>query len=433
MIKILSFIFFSIILYSCSFNSGGGFWTQEKELKNNEDEFKSIFVNKIIKTKELNKNFNVLVNKSSFQVDSSSNLNNNDGYTSFKSDLNKIIKYNFSRIKNYHLFDPNLILFNNNVIFFDNKGTILNFNNDAKLIWKKNNYSKEEKNSGPLISLKNIKNKLIVTDNFAKIYVLDINNGEILWSKKNKISFNSGIKIFKDKVFVVDASNTLICFSLVDGEKIWSYTTEKSFVNSFKKLSIIIKNNTVVFTNSLGEITAINIENGSLLWQHSTQSTKIFEDIMSLKTSKIIENDNSIYFSNNKNQFFSIDLVSGAVNWTQEINSDVKPSAVKNFLFTISLDGYFFVIDKKNGNILKITDIFSQTNLNKKKDITPTGFILNNEELFITTNIGRLIIADIDTGKIKKILKIDSKKISRPFVKDQRMYLIKDNSIVKLN
>ena len=102
-------------------------------------------------------------------------------------------------------------------------------------------------------------------------------------------------------------------------------------------------------------------------------------------------------------------------------------------MFTISLDGYFFVIDKENGNILKITDIFSQTNLNKKKDITPTGFILNNEELFITTNIGRLIIADIDTGKIKKILKIDSKKISRPFVKDQRMYLIKDNSIVKLN
>ena len=433
MIKILSFIFISITILSCSFNSGGGFWTQEKEIKNNEGEFKSIFVNKTIETKELNKNFNVLVNKSSFQVDSLSNLNNNDGYNSFRSGLNKITKYNFSKIKNYHLFDPNLILFKENVIFFDNKGTILNFNNDAKLIWKQNNYSKEEKNSAPLISLKNTNNRLIVADNFAKIYVLDINNGEILWSKKNKTSFNSEIKIYKDKVFVVDASNNLICFSLIDGKKIWSYTTNKSFVNSFKKLSIIVKNNRVVFTNSIGEITAINVDNGSLLWQHSTQSTKIFEDIMNLKTSKIIENDNSIYFSNNKNQFFSIDLISGAVNWTQEINSDLKPSAVKNFLFTISLDGYFFVIDKKNGNILKIIDIFSQTKLNKKGNVIPTGFILNNEEIFITTNIGRLIIVDIKSGKIKKILKIDKKKISRPFVKDQSMYLIKDNSIVKLN
>ena len=73
-----------------------------------------------------------------------------------------------------------MILFNENVIFFDNKGTILNFNNDAKLIWNQNNYSKEEKKLAPLISLKNINNRLIVADNFAKIYVLDINNGEIL-------------------------------------------------------------------------------------------------------------------------------------------------------------------------------------------------------------------------------------------------------------
>ena len=37
------------------------------------------------------------------------------------------------------------------------------------------------------------------------------------------------------------------------------------------------------------------------------------------------------------------------------------------------------------------------------------------------------------TGKIIKILKVDSGKISRPFVDDKAMYLIKSNSIIKLN
>ena len=60
-----------------------------------------------------------------------------------------------------------------------------------KLVWETNNYSKEEKKIGPLISMAKIDNKLIVSDNLAKTYILDINNGKILWSKKNKAHLRS--------------------------------------------------------------------------------------------------------------------------------------------------------------------------------------------------------------------------------------------------
>ena len=43
MIKIINLILFLIIFSSCSFNSGGGFWTKQKELKDDNLEFKSIF------------------------------------------------------------------------------------------------------------------------------------------------------------------------------------------------------------------------------------------------------------------------------------------------------------------------------------------------------------------------------------------------------
>jgi outer membrane protein assembly factor BamB len=218
----------------------------------------------------------------------------------------------------------------------------------------------------------------------------------------------------------------------MNGDKIWSYSTEKSFINSFKKLSIIIKNQFLVFNNSLGDITAINTNDGALLWQLSTQNSQLFEDIMNLKTSEIIENEGSIYFSNNKGQFFSIDLKSGAINWMQNIISDLKPGIVGNLIFTISLDGYFFIIDKQNGNILRIVNIFNQTKINKKRKVYPTGFVFNHKDLYITTSNGRLIITNIKTGKIKNVLKIDNEKISRPFVKNQNMYLIRNNSILKL-
>ena len=58
---------------------------------------------------------------------------------------------------------------------------------------------------------------------------------------------------------------------------------------------------------------------------------------------------------------------------------------------------------------------------------------MNSKNVYVSTDNGRLIVIKIETGKIDKILKIDNNKVSRAFVNNQDMYLIKDNSIVKLN
>ena len=84
-----------------------------------------------------------------------------------------------------------------------------------------------------------------------------------------------------------------------------------------------MKNNNVYFTNSLGDLTAIDIDNGSLKWQISTQNSNIYEEIFNFKTSEIIAGNKSILFSNNKNEFYSIDQISGIINWKQKINSSM--------------------------------------------------------------------------------------------------------------
>jgi outer membrane protein assembly factor BamB len=432
-IKILKFFIIGFVFFSCSLGSGGGFWTNEKQLSKDKLKFTPIFEKKEFESQEFNKNLIFSLKDLKFKKNDNSNLNNNDGYTLINEDLKSISKYNFSKIKNFNIFEPNLIFNKGNVVFFDNKGTIFNFDSQSKLIWKINNYSKDEKKVGPLLILAKKNNKLIIADNLSKIYALDINNGQTLWSKKNDFPFNSQIKIFKNKFFVIDSSNRLNCFSLKDGNLIWSHDTEKSFINSFKKLSIIIKDEFVIFSNSIGDITAVKTDNGSLLWQRSTQNSKIYEDIMTLKTSDLIEDDDSIYFSNNKNKFYSLDLKSGTTNWTQDINSNLRPAIIGRYIFTISTKGYFFIIEKNTGNIIKITNLFKNFNVKKKKSLFPTGFIFNLEKLFITTNNGKLIIADIKTSEIKDILKIDADIISRPFVHDKSMFLIKNDSVIKLN
>jgi len=44
-----------------------------------------------------------------------------------------------------------------------------------------------------------------------------------------------------------------------------------------------------------------------------------------------------------------------------------------------------------------------------------------------------MIIIDILTGKPIEIVKIDNEKISRPYIFNNEMFVIRDNAILKLN
>jgi outer membrane protein assembly factor BamB len=183
----------------------------------------------------------------------------------------------------------------------------------------------------------------------------------------------------------------------------------------------------------LGDITAVNAKNGRLVWQTPTQGNEVYENAFSLIMSDLVLKNNELIFSNNRNEFFSINVQNGIINWKQEINSKVRPVYYNNLIFTFSNEGYFFVIDSKSGNILRITDIFNIYKKKKREKIEPVGFVLDNKKIYLSTNKGRLLIIDIRTGRTESILKIDNEKISRPFVFDKKLLLIKNNSIIRLN
>ena len=61
------------------------------------------------------------------------------------------------------------------------------------------------------------------------------------------------------------------------------------------------------------------------------------------------------------------------------------------------------------------------------------GFIVGSKNIYLTTSHGRLIIIDITTGKPTSVIKIDNDKISRPFVLNKNLFIIKDNAIIKLD
>ena len=432
--RIISFFILVFLVAGCSFNKNSKFWSKSQNIPTeNNPNYKEIFSEKSALGNELNSNLRIKLDGNINKKSSGRNYFNNDGRLNYNGSLKKSSRYKFSKIKNFHQFEPTISLNKNNIIFFDNKGSILQFNKKSKLIWKKNYYSKSEKKLKPILQFANNKNFLIVADNIAKYYVLDLNSGELIWSKNNLAPFNSQIKIYEDKFFIIDFSNTLRCFSIKDGKELWNIQTEKSLIRSQKKLSLVIVKGLIYFNNSIGDISAVDINKGELLWQLPTQSSLIYEAAFSLETSDIIADPNTLFFSNNKNQFFSIDLRTGSFNWENKVNSSLRPTLIGNFLFTISHEGYLVIMEKETGNIIRVTDIFKNLKKKKRDKIKPVGFVVGLKNIYLSTDNGRLFVIDILTGSTISILKIDNEKISRPIILDKNLFVIKDNAIIKLD
>ena len=430
------FIIFLIFIFvaNCSLDTNSGIWTKNKKIVQEEQKIiKLLFKDEEALKTEFNPKLKINLKGKLVNDSFINNLDNNNGRINYKGNLKKVSRFNFSKIENFNDFEPEILFSKNHVIFFDGKGSILKFDNSSKLIWKKNFYSKSEKKLKPVLFFASNKDTLVVADSIARYYAINIKTGELLWSKNHSSHFNSQVKIYKDKFFVIDSQNVLMCYSLNDGSEIWKVKTEQSLIKSVKKLSLIINDNKVYFNNSMGDIASVDIKNGNLLWLTPTQSTEIIGQSFFLKSSNLIANSNSIFLSNNKNEFFSLDLRTGILNWKNKINSSLTPTIVNNFLFAVTLEGFLVVVDTQQGNIIRITDIFKQFKRKKRSKIKPVGFIVGSENIYLTTDHGRLMIIEISSGKTISMLKIDNDKISRPFVLNQNLYIIKENSIIKLN
>ena len=70
---------------------------------------------------------------------------------------------------------------------------------------------------------------------------------------------------------------------------------------------------------------------------------------------------------------------------------------------------------------------------NKKNKVKPSGFIIARNKIYLSLNNGRLIKSDVATGKEENIFKLGNSKILRPSIFSDKMYLLKNNAIIKTN
>ena len=428
-------IFFTLVLIfltNCSFNKNSKIWNENSNSVEADKTFQKVIIEEKTKTRELNPLIKIDLSNIKTQ-NFNTNPQNNFGALKYSGLFDKVGNFNFSKFKNFDPLNLKPLFIKDGIVFFNKKGSIIFFDNNQKIVWKKNYYSKFEKKLNPKLSFSLDGKNLIIADNIGKYYLLNIDNGELIWMKNNVYPFNSEIRRFEDKFFIVDYKNILRCFYIKNGSECWNFATEDTLTISTNKYSIITHKDIVVFNNSIGDITAINISSGLIQWQLPTQSNKIVNESYNFKNSKLVKDKETIFFSNNKNQFYSIDIKTGIPKWVNNVNSHLTPILVGEYIFTVSDDGYLYTIQKNQGNIIRINDVYKFYKEKKRNKIKPVGIKVGQDKLYLSNSDGNILIIDLGSGKILRIEKVSRNQISKPFIYNESLFLIKNGSIIKYN
>ena len=287
MTRVIILIISLILLNHCSFNENSRIWKDKEKKLESEKNIKKVFSEEKKISSEFNQELKLDLTKIKTNNKITDNKNNY-GAQKYGGLLKKIGTYKFGKFEEINQLNFKPVFLENGLIFFDKKGSIIRYNNNKKVLWKKNHYSKAEKKQKPKLNFVLDAENLLVTDSVAKYYSININSGELNWTKNNTYPFNSDIKKHKDKFFVIDYKNTLRCYEIKNGNECWNLKTEDSFTISNSKLSLIVVDDLVVFSNSIGDITAVDIETGLIIWQLPTQSSSIINETYNFKISKLV-------------------------------------------------------------------------------------------------------------------------------------------------
>ena len=98
---------------------------------------------------------------------------------------------------------------------------------------------------------------------------------------------------------------------------------------------------------------------------------------------------------------------------------------------TISKEGYLYLVDKNKGNIIRITDLFKNYKIKKRKNIKPIGFVIGKTNLYLTNTDGKMFVVDLNLGNIIREEKVSRGFTSKPIIHNKNLFVIRNGSIIK--
>ena len=273
--------------------------------------------------------------------------------------------------------------------------------------------------------------KLFITSGLGVVSALDAQNGEEIWTRVTRVPMHSAPTSSGGRVFAVSDDNELFAFNANTGEVIWTY---QGIIESARMLtapSPAVVGETVITGFASGELIALRVQNGGVLWQDALSSAGQLTPLASLNdiASGPVIADGYVIASAQSGVTSAFDLRTGQRVWTQPAGSLGFPLIAGDFVYSAMTDGQIVCMSKLDGSVVWVQQLPAHKNAKKKKKrIAWSGPILVGERLMVMSSQGKAVTMSPYDGSIISEFKVGEDVFVSPIIANETVYVMTDSA-----
>ncbi len=426
--KYFLIFFLSLIIFSCSSDKDK---KVDLEVFKNQGEKINVFEANIIFDKEISSKSPLLLNSPQSNKDwvyehfSSNNLYE---HLVYEGKFQDIFKKSIGDYINKNNDSGSLLVSNEFVFFSDEKGKIYKFDiKNQRVIWELKIYESSLNNYPKNIALYLNSNILYAADNLGFLYSIDTETGKPIWQQNYGVPFSSNLNFYKSILYVVNQNSRLYAFNPIDGEKIWSFESLSGLIKPSRSSSISILNNNLLFTNDVGDVTVIDLNQQVIVWTKNILSQNTISNNLIFKTSNLLIDKKDVFISSNNGDLLNFNFDTGEIKWSQKLSSIQNHISTDKYLFVLTENGFIIAFNKTNGTILWSLNL---TKFSRDSKTVPSyyGLLLASNNLYATSSNGDIYKISANDGTYISHKKINSDLSRAPIIVDNRIFILNRSS-----
>jgi outer membrane protein assembly factor BamB len=310
-----------------------------------------------------------------------------------------------------------------NVSAFDTK--------TGKIFWRTSLTPDEEDDDHMSGGLAFEDGKVYVTTGFAEVVALNASSGKVIWRTTLPGPMRSAPTVRNGRVFAMTVDSRLYALNGATGDEIWNYIGIPEIASLLGGASPAVDNGVVVAPFPSGELVALKVENGRVLWTEALLSTRkinVVSTLAHIRGQPIIDRG-QVFAISHGGMMVSIDLRSGRRIWGKEIGGLSNPWVAGDYIFLLTNDAEVVAISRKSGSIHWVQTLPQYEDpQTKDKPIIWNGPILASDRLLLASSLGLVYSMSPYDGRIMGSVEMPSGISVPPVIAERSVYFLADNA-----
>ena len=270
-----------------------------------------------------------------------------------------------------------------------------------------------------------------VTSGLGIVEALNATTGESLWRREIRVPLHSAPIVQGGRLFAITDDNELFAMNAATGDTQWTY---QGIVESARMLTLpapAVVDEVVIAPFSSGELVALRVQNGSVLWQDSLSGGGRLTPLASLNdiASGPVIADGFVIASAQSGVINAFDLRTGQRIWSQPAGTLSFPWVAGDFVYAATTNGEIICMSKLDGQLVWLTQLDTFKNEKKrKKKIAWSGPILVDDKLVVFSSRGVGIEMNPFDGSVIREFKTGQDVFVPPVFANGTLYVVSDGA-----